>query len=312
MDDALRWTNAWLVARHAAWLTGDCEGVCRFSDADEKGPAVVEILRWRALCDRRRARAKKVICDGIVRSAAAQGGGRVRVELDEHLRLLCELGEETQHEQRCIRHVLVWEAAPGEPVLAAHAQETESAVSPAGRDGAAPVGDTASGPTARGGGYDRIRAFQYAERWWNDHNPQFQNMGVDCTNFVSQVLYAGGFPMQAGGRGSGWWYRSGRRPEWSYSWAVADALARHLQAGRAPFRAEILNRPEDLTIGDVICYDWRGAGQYGHNTVVTGRDANGRPLVNAHTVNSHQRYYSYEDSYAWTAGTRYLFIHFPV
>ena len=44
--------------------------------------------------------------------------------------------------------------------------------------------------------YDRRRAVQYAERWWNDYNPQFKKFEVDCTNYVSQCMWAGGAPMR--------------------------------------------------------------------------------------------------------------------
>lgn len=160
------------------------------------------------------------------------------------------------------------------------------------------------------GGYDRTRAYQYAERWWNDHNPQYTNMGVDCTNYVSQILFAGGLPMvRTGKRQSGWWY-SHKGNTWSYSWAVAHALSRYLSTSGGAFHTQIVAGPEALDIGDVISYDWQGSGRYDHNTVVTGFDPQGLPLVNAHTVNSHQRFFSYADSYAWTPRTRYLFIHF--
>ena len=50
----------------------------------------------------------------------------------------------------------------------------------------------------RGGGfgYNRLKAVQYAERWWNDHNPTFKKFDVDCTNYISQCLHAGGAPMR--------------------------------------------------------------------------------------------------------------------
>lgn len=49
-------------------------------------------------------------------------------------------------------------------------------------------------------------------------------------------------------------------------------------------------------IGDVICYDWEGDGRFNHNTIVTAYDADGQPLVNAHTQNSLHRRWEYRDS----------------
>ena len=57
--------------------------------------------------------------------------------------------------------------------------------------------------------YDRLAAVQYAERWWNDYHPNFEKFAVDCTNFVSQCLYAGGAPMRGEpNRAKGWWYKN--------------------------------------------------------------------------------------------------------
>ena len=49
-------------------------------------------------------------------------------------------------------------------------------------------------------GYDRNKAYAYAEKWWNGINTmQYQNanpLGGDCANFVSQCLIAGGFNLE--------------------------------------------------------------------------------------------------------------------
>ena len=42
--------------------------------------------------------------------------------------------------------------------------------------------------------YNREKAVQYAERWAYERNPEFyafDEIGGDCTNFVSQCIYAG-------------------------------------------------------------------------------------------------------------------------
>jgi hypothetical protein len=41
---------------------------------------------------------------------------------------------------------------------------------------------------------------------------------------------------------------------------------------------------------------------------VTGKDASGMPLVNAHTYNSRMRYWAYEDSTAYTPNIKYKFL----
>jgi hypothetical protein len=153
--------------------------------------------------------------------------------------------------------------------------------------------------------YDRLKAVQYAEKWWNSYNPAYKKFEVDCTNFISQCLHAGNGPMRGyPNRGNGWWMRNNN---WSYSWSVANALGRYLPASETGLRAREVNNPEELKLGDVICYDFEGDGRYNHNTIVTSKDAYGMPLVNAHTTNSRLRYWSYEDSTAYTTNIKYKF-----
>ena len=40
--------------------------------------------------------------------------------------------------------------------------------------------------------YDREAAVAYADRWAQERNPEYANLESNCTNFVSQVLAAGG------------------------------------------------------------------------------------------------------------------------
>jgi hypothetical protein len=153
--------------------------------------------------------------------------------------------------------------------------------------------------------YDRLKAVQYAEKWWNSYNPAYKKFENDCTNFISQCLRAGEAPMRGyPKRGTGWWMRN---DNWSYSWSVAHSLRLYLPASKSGLRAVEVGSPDELKLGDVICYDFEGDGRYNHNTIVTSKDAFGMPLVNAHTHNSRLRYWSYEDSTAYTPNITYKF-----
>jgi hypothetical protein len=154
--------------------------------------------------------------------------------------------------------------------------------------------------------YNRLKAVQYAERWWNSYNPAFKKIEEnDCTNFISQCLNAGGAPMRGyPNRGHGWWIRGNN---WSWSWAIAHALRLYLGSSKTGLRAREVSRPDQLMLGDVICYDFEGDGRFNHNTIVTGYDYYGMPLVNAHTTNSRLRYWSYTDSTAYTPNIKYKF-----
>ncbi|WP_163859900.1 amidase domain-containing protein [Paenibacillus elgii] len=160
--------------------------------------------------------------------------------------------------------------------------------------------------------YNRLEAARYADEWWDKANPAYLAFEVNCSNYVSQCIFAGGAPMNyTGKRDSGWWYkgRGGGQEHWSFSWAVAESLQFHLLTSRRGLRAQEVANPQQLDLGDVISYDWDGDGRYQHTTIVTAKDPSGMPLVNAQTINSKHRYWSYTDSPAWTKRTRYRFLH---
>lgn len=159
--------------------------------------------------------------------------------------------------------------------------------------------------------YDRSKAQQYADTWWDHPNPEYIHFDVDCTNFISQCLYAGNAPMNyTGKRENGWWYRSQNNQEnWSFSWSVSHSLQWYLASSKSGLRAELVSSADQLKIGDVIIYDWDNDSKYQHSAIVAAMDAAGMPLVNAHTSNSRHRYWDYRDSYAWSEATKYRFFH---
>jgi hypothetical protein len=153
--------------------------------------------------------------------------------------------------------------------------------------------------------YNRREAVRYADRWWDSYNPAYRHFEVDCTNYISQCLRAGGAPTWGiPNRSRGWWY-SGKN--WSYSWAVANSLRWFLSGSRQGLTAKEVSSPEQLSPGDVICYDFEGDGRFDHNTMVVRKNSEGMPLVNAHTSNSRHRYWAYEDSTAYTPNIKYKF-----
>lgn len=155
--------------------------------------------------------------------------------------------------------------------------------------------------------YNRLAAVQYAERWWNEYNPAYKSFDVDCTNFISQCLHAGGAPMRGyPNRSKGWWMQNNN---WSYSWSVANALRWYLSGSKQGLKGMEVESAEQLRPGDVICYDFDGDGRWQHSTIVVAKDQQGMPLVNAHTTNSRMRYWAYEDSSAWTEHIQYKFFH---
>ncbi|WP_100406476.1 amidase domain-containing protein [Bacillus solitudinis] len=155
--------------------------------------------------------------------------------------------------------------------------------------------------------YNPREAVRYAERWWNDYNPNYKRFTDNCTNFISQCLRAGGGTMNGyPNRSKGWWYQTNN---WSFSWSVAHSMRWYLSGSQQGLRGEERSNVTELQPGDVICYDFNGDGRWQHTTIVVAKDENGEPLVNAQTTNSRMRYWKYEDSTAWTPNIKYKFFH---
>lgn len=152
--------------------------------------------------------------------------------------------------------------------------------------------------------YNRAAAVEYANRWWNGRNPAFPAFDVDCTNYISQCLLAGGAPMHGyPNRERGWWIQGGT---WSFSWSVAHSLRWYLAGSKKGLTATQVASAEQLDLGDVIAYDFQGDGRFDHSTIVTAKDG-AVPLVNAHTYDVRQRHWAYKDSYAYSPNAKYIF-----
>lgn len=83
-------------------------------------------------------------------------------------------------------------------------------------------GDLGNANTA----YNRSEAAKYALRYYSTANSKYHEFEADCTNFVSQCVYAGGMPMIFGsGYDNHWYYTSAS--DYSPSWSGADFFMRH-------------------------------------------------------------------------------------
>jgi len=163
-------------------------------------------------------------------------------------------------------------------------------------------------PMDRNNVYNRFNAVKYAETWWDGHNKEYPLYANDCTNFISQCLRAGGLKMNGMPKNAvGWWYKNYSAS--SYSWRVAHALRKYLPISQTGIKAEEVGNPKELSLGDLILYDFEGDGRWNHCTIVVAKDENGEPLVNAHTQNSRKRYWSYYDSTAYTDNIKYKYFH---
>jgi len=108
------------------------------------------------------------------------------------------------------------------------------------------------GDTMRVIPYNRVSAVQYARRWALERNPayyNFEGIGGDCTNFVSQCLYAGAGIMNYT-PDVGWFYRSAS--DRTASWTGVEYLFEFLTTNQSvgPFGHLVSLR--NIKPGDVI------------------------------------------------------------
>lgn len=142
--------------------------------------------------------------------------------------------------------------------------------------------------------YDRVKATKYAHKWALKRNSayyDFENIGGDCTNFVSQCIYEGSRIMNFTPV-MGWYYRSvsDRTPSWSGVEQLYNFLVNNKSVG--PY-AHIVSEKE-LKLGDIVqlgTFD----GHFYHSLFITSTVP--QILVTAHTFDAYNKSllsYSYD------------------
>lgn len=135
--------------------------------------------------------------------------------------------------------------------------------------------------------YDRLRAVLYARRWAFSRNPayfSFNSLGGDCTNFVSQCLFAGSGVMNYTPV-FGWFYRSGN--DRTASWTGVEYLYNFLISNRGDGPAAQEVSLCDVQLGDVIQLG-RETGDFYHSCLVVGFRG-GVPLVASHSLDAYNK-----------------------
>ena len=132
--------------------------------------------------------------------------------------------------------------------------------------------------------YIRENALKYANRYALSQNPIFGNfagIGGNCTNFVSQCIYAGSCKMNYRPT-FGWYYISlnERSPSWTGVEYFYNFITTNTDVG--PYGKEV--GLDELEVGDVIQLGRDGEGFY-HTLLVVGFDGNDT-LVAAQTDNA--------------------------
>lgn len=157
--------------------------------------------------------------------------------------------------------------------------------------------------------YGRERAVMYAERYAFGQNPAFGNfrgIGGNCTNFVSQCVYAGSCRMNYTPV-VGWYYIS--LNERTASWTGVEFFYNFIttNGGVGPFGR--VAGDDELEIGDVIQLGRNGEGFY-HTLLVVGFDGDD-PLVAAQTDDAFNRPLS-SYTYDYSRNIKILGVRVPV
>jgi Putative amidase domain len=181
--------------------------------------------------------------------------------------------------------------------------------------------------------YNGAAAAAYADTYWQNYNqawPSFAKRGGDCTNFVSQALYAGGIAMRSSPSYSGdaaWYMLPKARHSWSYSLSWINAQGQSIFVlqylpgvtqvasyyGVAPGQRVADNASE----GDIVLYDFDNDRVYDHEAILTASDGANPDgtadwdLVDAHTNDRYHAYWTLAQYNASWATTRIVVLHIP-
>jgi hypothetical protein len=134
--------------------------------------------------------------------------------------------------------------------------------------------------------YNRDKAVAYAHKWAFGRNPayfDFSNLGGDCTNFASQVIYAGSGVMNYT-KTFGWYYinANNRSPSWTGVNYLYNFLINN--KGPGPFGEEV--DVKDVQPGDIVQLSFVGNNHFNHSPIVvsTGNPPSlGNILIAAHS-----------------------------
>ena len=134
--------------------------------------------------------------------------------------------------------------------------------------------------------YNRQAAIEYAEKWAFGRNPDymsFDGIGGDCTNFVSQCIFAGSGVMNYT-KDTGWYYKS--PDDRAAAWSSAEFLNKFLLNNKSAGPHAKTTPIASLLNGDII--QLHNGMRFYHTLIVVGFSA-GIPLVAAHTDDSNMR-----------------------
>ncbi|MEU3600073.1 amidase domain-containing protein [Streptomyces sp. NPDC006798] len=141
-----------------------------------------------------------------------------------------------------------------------------------------------------GAAYDYDKMVTYANKHWKNYNGSYRKYSQDCTNFVSQIMRAGGW----GETGSiinrkknKVWFYGDYNWSTSYTWAGAENwywFAKHHSK-----RTKILDNIWKMAKADVLQLDFQGNNKNIDHTMFVTKTNRGKIYMTYHTTNTHNK-----------------------
>jgi len=165
--------------------------------------------------------------------------------------------------------------------------------------------------------FNRAAAVAYADQWsrnepdWIRNTAEYPDLGNDCTNFVSQVLYAGGMPTQGARDGAcypqEWWhpYTVFGFWKWPHTWSVAECQRQRMQGYPSQFQLWASSDIYAMEGGDVLqmAQDWGPTPTHARVIIGPGYDIvtwiYESQLISQHTAERKRRVWNYNIDPSW-------------
>ncbi|MCI8759813.1 MAG: amidase domain-containing protein [Clostridia bacterium] len=115
--------------------------------------------------------------------------------------------------------------------------------------------------------YNRTEVVQYAQKWALSRNPKyynFDNVGGDCTSFVSQCILAGSKTMNYT-KDIGWYYINGNNK--SPSWSGVEYLYQFLVTNKGIGPQAIETTQNKIEVGDIAQVSFDGE-RFSHTLMI--------------------------------------------
>ncbi len=136
--------------------------------------------------------------------------------------------------------------------------------------------------------YNYAAMATYAEKYWKNYNTayrRFNSAGGDCTNYISQSLYAGGWKHATASTEDydTWWYGTSSQSD---TWVGVNEWSWFTQTAK---RTTALANAYQMDIGDVLQVDFDKDGAKDHTMITSYRSTSGVPYLTYHDTDTYRR-----------------------